>query len=376
MSDFHVDIPSIALKPRKDGVSGMLRVRNDAEFLTACVESCLPALDELVIVYNNCTDNSPELIKALAEKYPSKIKAYEYTPKILAWNLSPKQAEDVLNGQIPAENTLAGYYNYALSKTTCKYVMKIDADQIYFTDKLKIICDLYRTAKHPKCILKDIAVVVLIKAYLSIAYRLKRNSKLFSNKRNWRAYSYALSRIIASRKTGISLSGINIVTRESHEMPLVSLGKEIDDGANIMPPYNGEGDHPIFRVTEKTYFIPYRDDAYNRLNHFGTSVIERLLGLGRLIPAGIYWFHLNACRKTAYEKTASNVIEHPTYFTDLESFAGLPLFNTLKKNRFEMITPQKSILFDFIHNDLDISTLNRAIAINKNWTSNTEGFSK
>ena len=39
---------------------------------------------------------------------------------------------------------LANYYNYTLSKAQYRYAMKIDADQIYFTDKLKAFCDLYR----------------------------------------------------------------------------------------------------------------------------------------------------------------------------------------------------------------------------------------
>ena len=40
------------------GVSGIMRVKNDGEFIAASIKSCIDALDELVVVYNDCTDNS------------------------------------------------------------------------------------------------------------------------------------------------------------------------------------------------------------------------------------------------------------------------------------------------------------------------------
>lgn len=41
----------------------LLRVKNDAEFLAESIDSCIGALDELIIVYNGCTDESPNIIK-------------------------------------------------------------------------------------------------------------------------------------------------------------------------------------------------------------------------------------------------------------------------------------------------------------------------
>lgn len=80
--------PQNFTKDRPLGVSGFLRVKNDAEFLKASIESCLPALDELIIVYNDCSDDSPNIINSLAKQYPCKIKAFEYHPKIYSHNLS------------------------------------------------------------------------------------------------------------------------------------------------------------------------------------------------------------------------------------------------------------------------------------------------
>lgn len=44
-----------------NGVSGIMRVKNYAAFIEASIDSCINALDELIIVYNDCSDNSPEL---------------------------------------------------------------------------------------------------------------------------------------------------------------------------------------------------------------------------------------------------------------------------------------------------------------------------
>ena len=89
-SQYSVDIASFSQK-RRCGVSGILRVKNDAEFLADSIESCIEALDELIIVYNDCTDQSPEIIKIKAKQYCNKIKYYEYKPKIYSNNLSEEE---------------------------------------------------------------------------------------------------------------------------------------------------------------------------------------------------------------------------------------------------------------------------------------------
>lgn len=364
MNEFHIDISTIAKKTRKNGVSGMMRVKNDAEFIEKCVESCLPALDELVIVYNDCTDESPRIIESLAKKYPDKIKAYNYTPEIFAWNLTEEKAQAVLNGEIASENTLAGYYNYALSKTTCKYVMKIDADQIYITPKLCHICDLYRQKGHSISAYIYLLAVMLIRVNLYIAMRLKKRFSLFSNKTMWKLYILCLEKLINAKKINISLSGINTVICKSEDTPLVSLGKETMEGNNILPPYNGEGDHPIFLVTDETYFIPSCDNEYNSLNKLSFSVIEKLVGIGARIPAGIYWFHLNSCRKNIFSDTMSNTQKYPDSFVKLIDFLNVSFFDVIKHNNFQMTSSTKAIYFDFIHNDLDSRIVEYSKSIN------------
>lgn len=44
-------------------VAGIMRVKNDGMFIEKCIESCIDALDELIVVHNDCTDNSVEEIE-------------------------------------------------------------------------------------------------------------------------------------------------------------------------------------------------------------------------------------------------------------------------------------------------------------------------
>mgnify|MGYP001515929118 CR=1 FL=1 len=62
-SEFFVD-RSFLVRERPVGVTGLLRVKNDAEFLALCIDSCIEALDELVIVYQPCDDDSPRIIES------------------------------------------------------------------------------------------------------------------------------------------------------------------------------------------------------------------------------------------------------------------------------------------------------------------------
>jgi hypothetical protein len=48
---------------RKIGLSGLMRVKDDALTLEASIDSCIDGLDELIITYNDCTDNSAEIIE-------------------------------------------------------------------------------------------------------------------------------------------------------------------------------------------------------------------------------------------------------------------------------------------------------------------------
>ena len=76
------------MKELKPGLSGIVRAKNEASFIEACIDSCIDALDELVIVYNDCTDDTPAIVKRKAKQYPDKIKIYAYEHHVLSYNLT------------------------------------------------------------------------------------------------------------------------------------------------------------------------------------------------------------------------------------------------------------------------------------------------
>jgi len=118
------------VKNRKEGVSGLMRVSNEEKTVKQSIESVINVVDELVIIYHNCYDNTVSILESLALKY-SKISIFEYKQYVI-----PANSGGYIEGFNPY-HSLANYYNYGLSKCNYKWFLKIDADQIYFEDELR-----------------------------------------------------------------------------------------------------------------------------------------------------------------------------------------------------------------------------------------------
>ncbi|MDG6822747.1 hypothetical protein QA312_02095 [Glaesserella parasuis] len=122
-----VDFSCFDSKSREDGISGFMRLRNEGEFLSLAIESWLPILDELIIVYNNCQDNTEEIALRYARLYPEKIKVFHYLP--IVYPQGSQKYKELASSDF---HSLVNYYNFALSKTTKKWAIKIDGDQILY----------------------------------------------------------------------------------------------------------------------------------------------------------------------------------------------------------------------------------------------------
>lgn len=347
MKDYTVNLSEIALN-RRPGVSGMMRVRNDGEFIEASIESCIDALDELIIVYNDCTDDSPAIIENVRQRYPDKIKVFEYEPRILAWNLSDEQISGIMDGSIPMENTLAGYNNFALSKTECEYVVKIDADQIYNTPQMKSLCDCYRcTSGDGHLSMKGYAYLYLTKLLQSLSIRSRIGFKLLRSKKYISRYQKYLLEYIKRDKITVSLSGINVIVIDS--TIYIPLGQHLPGGFNILGPFNGVGDTVIFRVTDKTHFEPIVNEAYNMLTGGKKNVIETFCGKERswtyCTPV---WLHLNACRKNIWAKTLESFRTYREKFVAYDVFVNSDYRKTLQASDEEIFSGQAKIYFGSI----------------------------
>lgn len=335
----------------KDGISGVLRVRNDGEFIERCVESCIDALDELVIVHNDCTDNSVSEIERMRKRYPEKIKVYEYDYRVIAHGLS--EEEFMRANMLPDDSPslLCNYYNFALGKVSFKYAMKIDADQIYFTDQLKSWCDLTREVNEKKVRWKYIKG-----KFLFDLFRLSRKISIFFGKRIFEiphfiaeylfdSYCHFAKVEFQAGRAALSLSGINVY--HSGERCEISLGK-INDIFNIMPPFNGENDHLIFKVSSHTYYRKFAMAYYGLLRNTGRSLIEEMVHPYVPINVGFLWMHVNAERSVYSQKIRNARDKYGESFVGVSEFMNLSFKEIERRSDKRMFTLYQRVLFSFL----------------------------
>ena len=121
-TEYTVDLSQLT-KERPLGVTGILRCQNSADFLDACIESCIEGLDELIAVYHNCTDETANILKRKQSKYPYKIKIFEYQPYIYPIDLTDEQFQETMNLPKDSIHLLSGYTNYFFPNHSKNIVM-------------------------------------------------------------------------------------------------------------------------------------------------------------------------------------------------------------------------------------------------------------
>lgn len=131
--------PSMLAAPRPPGISAYMRIKNGAEFLKLAIESHLPFYDEIVAVYNDCTDDTEEILLKLQAQYPDKIRVFHYLPRVA--KLSSEE-----HRQTPTDSvhSMANYSNYALAKTRYSVAAKLDDDHLAIPCKLAPLVERVR----------------------------------------------------------------------------------------------------------------------------------------------------------------------------------------------------------------------------------------
>lgn len=329
----------------KDGLSGFLRVKNEARFIGPCIESCIGALDELVVVYNDCTDSTPEILKKLEAKYPDKIRIYPYEHNVQAFNLTEEQYNAIKDLPEDSPQLFSTYSNYPLAKVRYKYIIKLDSDQLYFSDEISRWRDLCR-ADDSMWRVKYAAGWVFM-TYFSL-YR--RASARIGRPCLWmipdwlvRLFSgvyrdYAGWRMVRGRGC-IALSGFNVFKDKEWYIPF--------DGVNIHPPYNGEGDTVICKLSDDTKFykrLPER--IVGRDSYF---VAETFHCPQKMFFSSPVWFHLHALRDYCRSKVQDYKNGHPEQFVPIEDFPAMTYQDVLDKMDPKSHTLYQRILFAFVH---------------------------
>lgn len=335
----------------KKRVAGILRVKNEGTFIHDCIESCIDALDELIVVYNDCTDNSAEEIEKMARKYPDKIRVYEYPYQVKAFNLSREEFEEIKEWPENNPHLFSSYSNFALSKITADYAVMIDADQVYFTSKLKEWCDFMRRCD-PMSSTAKVKIGKLFQYYLS-AYRflsLKLGIVLpmmpaWLLKIAYPAYieyaQYSFSHDIAC----MALSGVNVLETDE---TLISMGHP-SDKLLMLPPFNGVGDTVLFKMSPNVKFRKVIMADFNKGDRF--CVAEEFVHPYKKITfIGYFWKHVRTMRPGVVDKAMEAHAQDKESFLDLESFRKLSCRKILKHSPKSIFFPFYRILFGFVYN--------------------------
>lgn len=301
----------------KLGLSGFMRAKNEAQFIGASIDSCIDALDELIVVYNDCTDDTPEILEKKRRQYPDKIKIYSYNHDVMAFGLTLEEFEYVKSLPDDSPRLFCNQCNFALSKITYRYAVIIDPDQIYFSDELKKwrdICSVTAPEKWHLNFILGYFFMVYISAYRRISVKIGRPClKMLPQ---WIVDLFKKSYIqfakwkLQRNEAVIAISGINLFWDNDWYVPF--------DRYYVNPPYNGASDHIIFRMSDEIYFSRYYIDKAPY------AVGEAMHQPNRVMFADTpMWFHQHANRPRCWGKVKKVKDEHPDLFVPLSDFMNM-----------------------------------------------------
>lgn len=280
-------------KERPLGLSGHLRVKDEAMSVAECIDSCIDALDELIITYNKSSDNTEEILKEYEKKYPDKIKLYFYEPNIIKYN------KDEYKTKYSELHYFYYYSNFGYLKIKYKYYMKIDADQIYFKEKLLQIREALLSDMKLSDDIRKLLTISKISLYIPIK-KLRNNfrtyfiKKAFNKKEDY--YYDGIENILSFRdfiiynkylykdNCSFELGGINLILNN----------KELLFNTDFI--FNGcVGDTAIFIPTSenKYYLLP------NGLEHINTK--------DNKCNIGFLWVHLGDLKRKRVLQNNDNI---------------------------------------------------------------------
>lgn len=326
----------------KEGLSGLIRTRNEAPLLEPCIDSCIDALDELIVVCFDCTDNTLEILERKKKQYPTKLRVFEYNKKVLSFDLTKEEFEyaKALPGDSP--RLYCNLCNWGMSKARYKYLTKIDADQLYFPDELKKwrdVCSGDTQIKWQLSFILGWFFMMYFSVYRRMSARcgkpclwmipdwlVKTMFKPYQRYSMWR---------LKHGTACIALSGLNVFKDDKWYVPF--------DGVNIHPPYNGEGDTVIFKRSEDTYWTRRYADKVTY------SVTESFNCPYKMMFTRPVWFHLHANRVQCWSKVKKTKNEHPEWFVTFDDFFRMSYKDVHNKLNWKSHTLYQRTIFALIH---------------------------
>ena len=331
------------IESRKEGLSGIMRVKNEGRSVGECIDSVIDALDELIVVYNDCTDDTESILCKKVEQYGDKIKIYPFNHDLLVTNLTLEQYEYAVSLPEDSPRLHCTQCNFALDQSTYKYAVKIDPDQLYFVDEVRKWRDAC-LGKDVSINLLQVVVARLFRLWISFYRRMSSvTGKVCSYLMpDWLVkiceksyFAYGRNQLYKG-EISIAWSGINVFVEDGEIfIPF--------DFRNVHPPYNGEGDLVLFKISSKTRFGRYLVPGDK------TKVLEYFNNPYPMFFSGLTWFHLHANRDYCFANVSKMRHENPDLFVRVDDFVNFSYNDSLKKMKNGVPTLFQRTLFLFIH---------------------------
>lgn len=133
--------PQQLTSPRLPGISAVMRIKNGAEFLEATIRSHLVYFDEIVACYNDCADQTAQILTQLATEFPDKIRVFHYEPQV-----HPILSTAHASTETSCLHSMANYYNYALAQCRYQLAVKLDDDHLAIAANMSRAVAMVRAA--------------------------------------------------------------------------------------------------------------------------------------------------------------------------------------------------------------------------------------
>ena len=114
---------------RRPGIGAFMRIRNGADFLERTILSHIGFFDEIVAVYNQCTDATPDILARLQQAHGAKLRVFHYADRVF-----PPGSEGHAATPPDSPASMVAYSNFALAMTTTRTVTKLDDDHLAIGD--------------------------------------------------------------------------------------------------------------------------------------------------------------------------------------------------------------------------------------------------
>ncbi|XZE22447.1 glycosyl transferase [Pirellulaceae bacterium SH449] len=130
----------LRIADRVPGISAFMRIKNGQDFLELTIRSHIAYFDEIVAVYNQCTDGTADILQRLQAEFGSeKLRVFHYTDRVF-----PPGSDDHSKTASDSPSSLVNYYNFALAATRYTHATKLDDDHLAIPSVLEQVTEKVR----------------------------------------------------------------------------------------------------------------------------------------------------------------------------------------------------------------------------------------